>query len=184
MSDLDYKIRDFCKARLKEAHAEMMTARAEVQRLWAEREKVDGPVKKKKSGRPSIWKGSVGCALVHAVEEIIIRKLSEGGNEEEEGPVDLRDPEYYGLLQLADRVHARSPKGSSRLYNLGTSYQEGSENGSAIAATQRGFSAPLRSRTTGSISASCRLLVGKPERAAGSKVGGCNGSAEGCNRGG
>jgi len=94
----------------------MHAARAEVHRLRAEREKVYGPVEKKKSGRPSIWRGPIGQAFVEAVEETIIKKLREGEDEEE--AIDLDDPEVYGSLQRAERVHAHRPKGSRRLYNL------------------------------------------------------------------
>ena len=95
----------------------MNAAKDEVLRLWAELEKVRGPTERKKSGRPTIWKGSVGSVLVEAVEEIIIRKLK-GEEDGEEGWVDLHDPEDYGLLQMACRVHAHKTKGTRRLYNL------------------------------------------------------------------
>jgi hypothetical protein len=119
MSDLDDKIRDLYKAELKRAKAEMNAARDEVACLLQRHEKTHGPVQRKKSGRPSIWKGFIGAVLVKAVEEIIIRMLRGGEDgDEEERSVDLYDPEDYGLLEMADGVHAHSPKGSRRLYSL------------------------------------------------------------------
>jgi hypothetical protein len=116
VSDLHDKIRDFYKAELKRAKAEMNAARDEVVCLWQRREKTHGPVEKKKSGRPPIWKGLVGYALVDAVEEIIIRKLRRGYDvDEEEQSVDLHDPEDYEILESANEAHAY---GSGRLYNL------------------------------------------------------------------
>jgi hypothetical protein len=120
VSDLHSKIRDLCEAELKRAKAEMNAARDEVERLWQQHEKTHGPFEKKKSGRPSIWKGFIGFVLVEAVEEIIIRKLKREGEadeeevEEEERSVFL-EPEDYELLQTANKVHAY---GSRRLYNL------------------------------------------------------------------
>jgi hypothetical protein len=118
MRDLEDKIRDYYKAELKRAKDEMNAARAECKRLWAEREKVNGPVERKKSGRPTIWKGFIGSVLVKAVEEIVIRKLRGKDEDEEARSVDPHDPEDYRLLEMADRVHAHSPKGSRRLYSL------------------------------------------------------------------
>jgi hypothetical protein len=117
MSDLHDKIRDLYRAELKRAKAEMNAARDEVACLWQRREKTHGSVQKKKLGRPSIWKGFIGFVLVEAVEEIIILKLR-GGEDEEERSVDLYDPKDYGLLEMADGVHAHSPKGSRRLFSL------------------------------------------------------------------
>jgi hypothetical protein len=57
---------------------------------------------------------------VRAVEEILIRKMREG-DEDEDGyiSVDPHDPEDYEHLIFADRIHARGPKsGSGRLFNL------------------------------------------------------------------
>ena len=103
----------------------MNAATDEVARLWQQLEKTRGPVQRKKSGRPRIWKGFIGAVLVRAVEEIIIRKLRGAEDEdedededEEERAVDVRDPEDYRLLELADGVHAHSPKGSRRLFSL------------------------------------------------------------------
>jgi hypothetical protein len=124
VSDLHSKVRDLYEAELKRAKAEMNAARDEVERLWQQREKTHGPAEKKKSGRPSIWRGYIGFVLVGAVEEIIIRKLRRAyyGDEEEvdeeERSVDLHDPEDYGLLEMANEKHAHSPKGGRRLYNL------------------------------------------------------------------
>jgi hypothetical protein len=119
VSDLHNKIRDFYKAEIKRAKAEMNAARDEVVCLWQQREKTHGPVEKKKSGRPPIWKGLVGSFLVDAVEEIIIRKLRRGEDgDEEERSVDLHDPEDYEILDSVNEVHAHSPKGGRRYYNL------------------------------------------------------------------
>jgi hypothetical protein len=119
VSDLHDKIRDYYKAQLKRTTAEMNAARDEVVRLWQQLEKTRGPVQRKKPGRPRIWRGFIGAVLVQAVEETIIRKLrgTEDGDEEERA-VDARDPEDYRLLELADGVHAHSPKGSRRLFSL------------------------------------------------------------------
>jgi hypothetical protein len=112
------EFREFAKKRLRKALAEMNAAYAEVMRLWAEREKIDGPVNKRKKGRPTIWKGFIGFVLVGAVEEILIRKMR-GKEEGEDSPsVDPNDPEDYELLIIANRIHARSPTGSRRLFNL------------------------------------------------------------------
>jgi hypothetical protein len=113
----DDEFREFVKEQLREALAEMKAARAEVKRLWAQREKIYGPVNKKKKGRPTIWKGFIGSVLV---EEILIRKMKEG-DEDEDGyiSVDPHDPEDYECLIFADRIHAHGPKsGSGRLFNL------------------------------------------------------------------
>jgi hypothetical protein len=116
MSDLHDKIRDFYRAELKRAKAEMNAALDEVACLLQRREKIHGPLQKKKSGRPSIWKGLIGFILVDAVEETIIRKLRGGEDgddgDDEERSVDLNDPEDYRLLR------AHSPKGSRRLFSL------------------------------------------------------------------
>ena len=123
MSDLHDKIRDYYEAELKRAIAEMNAARDEVARLWQQLEKRRGPIERKKSGRPRVWRGFIGAVLVQAVEETIIRKLrvTEGVTEdgdEEERAVNVHDPEDYRLLELADGVHAHSPKGSRQLFSL------------------------------------------------------------------
>jgi hypothetical protein len=137
--NLDDKVREVTGLLLKRAHAEMLAASAEVERLWKENEKLRGPFEKKKSGRPSIWKGIVGFKLVNAVETILIEKMrgqEEAGEEEENEEevsqderlkrkrrrirwdIDPRDPEEYALLRLADEVHAHRTPGSRRLYSL------------------------------------------------------------------
>lgn len=72
-SDLDDKIENYFKAELKRAKAEMNAASDEIKRIWAEREKIYGPVEKKKSGRPTIWRGFIGYVLVDAVEDFLAR---------------------------------------------------------------------------------------------------------------
>jgi len=87
--DLDTRVHAI-KARLREARAEMNAAGAEVKRFWAEYGKVYGPLEKKKSGRPSIWKGHDGGFLVHMVEDYLAENLEEVRTRERRDPEDTR----------------------------------------------------------------------------------------------
>jgi hypothetical protein len=122
MSDLHDRIRDLYKGELKRAKAEMNAARDEVARLWQQYEKRCGPIEKKKSGRPSIWKGFEGFFLVGEVEAILARNAREIETGErwdaEVGETDIREMKRITVAQAIRRVVRNFPELKARIGHL------------------------------------------------------------------
>jgi hypothetical protein len=77
------ELRELTKAELRRAGAELDLAAAEMRRLYQKYFDAHGNPSKKKSGRPTIWRGKIGLRLVQEVEEFRARCE--------------RGPEDYGL---------------------------------------------------------------------------------------
>ena len=122
MSGCCNPIREEYGVLIKQAQAEMHAARDEAMRLWHQYEERSGLVTKRKSGRPSVWRGLDGLWLVRDVEEILARNAREMETGErwdaEEGETNSREIKRITVAQAIRRAVRRDPELKKKFAHL------------------------------------------------------------------